>query len=54
MTCVQGHLASVRPEPRIELDHVTSAILYLASLPLGANAQFMTVMATEMPLIGRG
>ena len=45
---------SVRPEPRIELDDVTRAILYMASLPLGANVQFMTVMGTEMPLIGRG
>jgi NAD(P)-dependent dehydrogenase (short-subunit alcohol dehydrogenase family) len=45
---------SVRPEPRMELDHVTRAILYMASLPLDANVQFMTVMATEMPLIGRG
>ncbi len=45
---------SVRPEPRIELDHVTRAILYMASLPLSANVQFMTVMATEMPLLGRG
>jgi NAD(P)-dependent dehydrogenase (short-subunit alcohol dehydrogenase family) len=45
---------SVRPEPRIDLDDVSRAILYMASLPLGANVQFMTVMATEMPLLGRG
>jgi NAD(P)-dependent dehydrogenase (short-subunit alcohol dehydrogenase family) len=45
---------SVRPEPRIDLDHVARAVLYMASLPLEANVQFMTVMATEMPLIGRG
>ena len=41
-------------EPRIELDHVARAVLYMASLPLEANVQFMTVMATKMPFIGRG
>jgi NAD(P)-dependent dehydrogenase (short-subunit alcohol dehydrogenase family) len=45
---------SVRPEPRIEVEHVVRAVLYMASLPLHANVQFMTVMATEMPLLGRG
>ena len=34
--------------------HVASAVLYMASLPLDANVQFMTVMATKMPLVGRG
>jgi NAD(P)-dependent dehydrogenase (short-subunit alcohol dehydrogenase family) len=41
-------------EPRLELDHVVKALLYMAGLPLEANVQFMTVMATRMPLIGRG
>jgi len=41
-------------EPRIELEHVARAVLYMASLPLEANVQFMTVMATKMPFIGRG
>jgi NAD(P)-dependent dehydrogenase (short-subunit alcohol dehydrogenase family) len=41
-------------EPRLDLDHVVRALLYMASLPLDANVQFMTVMATKMPLIGRG
>ena len=45
---------SSRPEPRIDVAHVVRAILYMASLPLDANVQFMTVMATEMPLLGRG
>ena len=45
---------SVRPEPRIGVEHVVRAVLYMASLPLDANVQFMTVMATEMPLLGRG
>jgi NAD(P)-dependent dehydrogenase (short-subunit alcohol dehydrogenase family) len=41
-------------EPRLDVDHVVKALLYMASLPLDANVQFMTVMATKMPLIGRG
>jgi NAD(P)-dependent dehydrogenase (short-subunit alcohol dehydrogenase family) len=41
-------------EPRLDVDHVVKALLYMASLPLEANVQFMTVMATKMPLIGRG
>ena len=45
---------SIAIEPRMDLDHVARAIVYMASLPLDANVQFMTVMATKMPLIGRG
>ena len=45
---------SVRVEPRMDVDHVASAVLYMASLPLDANVQFMTIMATAMPFIGRG
>jgi NAD(P)-dependent dehydrogenase (short-subunit alcohol dehydrogenase family) len=41
-------------EPRMDLDHVARAVLYMAGLPLEANVQFMTVMATKMPFIGRG
>jgi NAD(P)-dependent dehydrogenase (short-subunit alcohol dehydrogenase family) len=41
-------------EPRMEVRHVADAVLYMASLPLHANVQFMTVMATNMPFIGRG
>jgi NAD(P)-dependent dehydrogenase (short-subunit alcohol dehydrogenase family) len=41
-------------EPRMDLKHVVDAVLYMASLPLDANVQFMTVMATKMPLVGRG
>jgi len=44
----------VAPEPRLDLRHVVDAVLYMAKLPLEANVQFMTVMATKMPLIGRG
>lgn len=45
---------STKVEPRMNVEHVADALLYMASLPLTANVQFMTVMATEMPLIGRG
>jgi len=41
-------------EPRMNVRHVADAVLYMASLPLDANVQFMTVMATKMPFIGRG
>ena len=41
-------------EPRMDVNHVAEAVLYMASLPLEANVQFMTVMATNMPFIGRG
>ena len=42
------------PEPRLDVEHVVRAVLYMANLPLEANVQFMTVMATKMPFIGRG
>jgi NAD(P)-dependent dehydrogenase (short-subunit alcohol dehydrogenase family) len=41
-------------EPRMNVKHVADAVVYMASLPLDANVQFMTVMATAMPFIGRG
>ncbi|RPH51491.1 MAG: SDR family oxidoreductase [Desulfobacteraceae bacterium] len=41
-------------EPLMDLAHVASAVLYMANLPLEANVQFMTIMATKMPFIGRG
>ncbi len=45
---------STRAEPRIDARHVAEAVLYMAGLPLGANVQFITLMATKMPFIGRG
>jgi NAD(P)-dependent dehydrogenase (short-subunit alcohol dehydrogenase family) len=45
---------AVRTEPVIDVEHVVRAVLYMADLPLEANVQFMTVMATKMPYIGRG
>jgi hypothetical protein len=50
---MQAH-GSVAPEPTMNVDHVAQAILHMASLPLDANVQFMTIMATKMPYIGRG
>jgi len=41
-------------EPRMDVRHVAEAVVYMANLPLDANVQFMTVMATKMPFIGRG
>ena len=41
-------------EPRMEVKHVGTAVLYMANLPLDANVQFMTIMASKMPFIGRG
>jgi len=41
-------------EPRMDVAHVADAVIYMAGLPLEANVQFMTVMATNMPFIGRG
>ena len=41
-------------EPRMDLRHVANAVLHMASLPLEANVQYMTVMATKMPFVGRG
>jgi NAD(P)-dependent dehydrogenase (short-subunit alcohol dehydrogenase family) len=45
---------SVAPEPTMDVGAVAEAVAYMAGLPLGANVQFMTVMATAMPFIGRG
>ncbi|MEO8135138.1 MAG: SDR family oxidoreductase [Betaproteobacteria bacterium] len=41
-------------EPLMDVQHVASAVAYMASLPLDANVQFMTIMATKMPFVGRG
>ena len=41
-------------EPRMDVDHVAQAVAYMAGLPLESNVPFMTVMATKMPLFGRG
>ena len=45
---------SIAVEATMDPEDVAKAIVYMASLPLSANVQFMTVMATKMPFIGRG
>lgn len=45
---------TMAPEPTMDVENVARTIVYMASLPLDANAQFVTVMATKMPFIGRG
>ncbi len=45
---------STRPEPTMDVEHVAQAIVSMACLPLEANVQFMTILATRMPYIGRG
>jgi NAD(P)-dependent dehydrogenase (short-subunit alcohol dehydrogenase family) len=44
----------MRPEPRMDVEHVAQAIVFMASLPLESNVQFLTIMATKMPFVGRG
>jgi len=44
----------IAAEPTFDVEHVANAVVYIANLPLNANVQFMTIMATKMPFIGRG
>ena len=45
---------SIAVEPVMDTEHVAQAVVYMASLPLESNVQFMTIMATNMPFVGRG
>ena len=45
---------TISAEPTMKVEHVAEAVVYMASLPLDANVQFLTVMATKMPFVGRG
>lgn len=45
---------TIAPEAVMDVEHVGKAVAYMASLPLEANIQFMTIMATKMPFVGRG
>jgi len=45
---------SMAVEPTMNVQHVADAVVHMASLPLDANIQFMTIMATKMPFVGRG
>lgn len=51
---VQQANGQIAPEPLLDVAHVVRAVIYMASLPLEANVQFLTVMPTTMPFIGRG
>ena len=51
---VQQASGEMMPEPRMDVGQVADAILHMANLPLETNVQFMTIMATKMPLVGRG
>jgi NAD(P)-dependent dehydrogenase (short-subunit alcohol dehydrogenase family) len=50
---LQAH-GEIKSEPMMAVENVVKAVLFMASLPLDANVQFMTVLATKMPFIGRG
>ena len=45
---------TIAPEPRMDVQHVADAVVMMARLPLETNVQFLTVMATKMPFVGRG
>jgi NAD(P)-dependent dehydrogenase (short-subunit alcohol dehydrogenase family) len=45
---------TLKPEPRMDVMEVANAVVHMASLPLSTNVLFMTIMATKMPLVGRG
>ena len=45
---------TMAPEPTMDVQHVATAVVQMADLPLESNVQFMTIMATQMPFIGRG
>jgi NADP-dependent 3-hydroxy acid dehydrogenase YdfG len=45
---------SLAVEPTMDVDDVARAVAFMASLPLDSNVQFMTIMATKMPYVGRG
>jgi NADP-dependent 3-hydroxy acid dehydrogenase YdfG len=45
---------TTKVEPRMNADHVAQAVLQIAQLPLESNVLFMTIMATNMPYVGRG
>jgi len=45
---------SIKVEPLMDVNHVANAVLHMANLPLETNVQFLTIMATKMPFVGRG
>ncbi|MCX5825618.1 MAG: SDR family NAD(P)-dependent oxidoreductase [Deltaproteobacteria bacterium] len=53
-TGVKQANGEMAPEPMMDVQHIADAIVHMASLPIDVNVQFMTIMATKMPFIGRG
>jgi hypothetical protein len=53
-TGVKQASGEIAVEPMMDVAQVAEALLHMASLPLSANVQFMTLMATKMPFVGRG
>jgi NAD(P)-dependent dehydrogenase (short-subunit alcohol dehydrogenase family) len=53
-TGVKQASGELAPEPMMDVQNIADAVVFMASLPIGANVQFMTIMATKMPFIGRG
>ncbi|MEI6117157.1 MAG: 3-oxoacyl-ACP reductase, partial [Burkholderiales bacterium] len=51
---VLQHDGSMRVEPRMDVNHVAQTIVQIVGLPLETNVQFVTIMATKMPFVGRG
>ncbi|MFN3673272.1 MAG: SDR family oxidoreductase, partial [Bosea sp. (in: a-proteobacteria)] len=51
---VQQADGSIKVEAVMDVNHVATSVLHMASLPIEANVQFMTVMASKMPFVGRG
>ena len=45
---------SLRPEARMDVKHAANAVVQMAKLPVDTNVMFMTIMATQMPFVGRG
>jgi NAD(P)-dependent dehydrogenase (short-subunit alcohol dehydrogenase family) len=45
---------TIKPEPTMDVAHVANAVVHMADLPPDANVQFMTIMSTKMPFVGRG
>jgi NAD(P)-dependent dehydrogenase (short-subunit alcohol dehydrogenase family) len=54
VTALAAGMTSANPEPGMDVVHAGDAVAYMAGLPLSANVQFLTVMASKMPFIGRG
>jgi NAD(P)-dependent dehydrogenase (short-subunit alcohol dehydrogenase family) len=54
VTGVKQANGEIAPEPMMDVQHVADAVVHMAGLPIDVNIQFVTIMATRMPFIGRG